>query len=210
MTSVRILKCFWMACSLLVCANLTSCVTWTSEVDDLAIVDIDSVNLVDANVEGGWRVSDTGEGRRFLRIEVATSADILQLATDRGVSEVNSVMYFCDEGPATRYIFTGRGIYTGETELLRAFGSNEPERNARRLADGRYLFSILLENPAPIVMEEYVDGEQVQVGVVDVLNPSKPVCFHFYAASLGVQSWIIKSNAVTLQTWSQIMRHVSQ
>lgn len=84
-------------------------------------------------------------------------------------------------------------------------GNGRPERNATQSIDGRYLFSIVVENPAPIVTTEYIDGEQQQLGMVDVLNPSKPVCFHFLAGRMASFGKVIESNVVPIQTWSQIM-----
>lgn len=79
---------FLRALGLLMCATLTACITWKSEINDLAIVGIEYVDL--NNGEGGssWRVVGEGEGRRFLRIRVATREDLVQLARDREVSTI--------------------------------------------------------------------------------------------------------------------------
>ena len=199
------MKGFPRSFGLLMCAALTACITWKSEINYLAIVSTEYVGLYDGVGESSWRVVGEGQGRRFLRIRVATTEDLVQLARDRDVSTIRWVTYFCDEGPDRRQFFAGSSIYTGVSELWLVMGNGGPERNATQSTDGRYMFSIVLENPAPIVTTEYIDGEQQQLGMVDVLNPSKPVCFHFLAGRMGNFGNVIESNVVPVQTWSQIM-----
>ena len=104
-----------------------------------------------------------GQGRRFLRIRVATSEDLVQLARNREVSTISWVINYCDEGPDKRQFFAGSSIYTGEAELWLVIGNSGPERKATQSTDGRYLFSIVLENGAPIVTTEHIDGESSSV-----------------------------------------------
>lgn len=198
MTLVCVLKRLLTTFILLFAGSLISCVAWKSQIRDLTIVGIESVDLSSPSDGASWKVVPEGQGRPFLRVQLATSKDLVQLAKDRDVTQISSVLYFCDEGPDTRHVFTGGGIYTGESELWLVIGKSGPERDAKRDSDGKYLFSIVFENPAPIVMSEYVDGEQAQVGTVDVLKPPKPVCLHFYAGRMGTVGWVIESNVVLL------------
>ncbi len=196
MTSVRAFARFLTSLASLSIVSLASCVTLKSEIKDLQVVGIENVNLTNPGGDGGWLIVTAGEGRPFLRISVATTADLFQLAKDREATGVRWIMYFCNEGPNTRYIFTGASIYSGGPHFLPVTRSERSERNLRRNADGKLLYNVFVENPAPVLMTEYVDGKQKQVDTVDVLNPSKPVCFHFYVGKMVGKD--IESNVVVM------------
>lgn len=185
---------------------LAGCVyAFVTEIDDLRLEGIDHVALTRVEVDqaGTWYQQIDGQGE-VLRVKLSTRDSLTAALNRRGLYHARFDMFFCDEGTSEREIYPHDSwVYAGEDQLRFVLeGSNEMD--VPRPPDGRYVYSILIDKPAPIHKSEYENGQPVRVGTVDIEHPPKPVCVQIYAPQM-LFGKTIRTNVVALQTWNEVM-----
>jgi len=187
-------------------AGLTGCVyALVTEIDDLRLESIEHVAVTEIKNEQSeqtyLQVVDDGE---LLQVKLSTREGLTEIIDRRGLPLAHVDLFFCDETVADREISAhGSLVYAGDGKLQIVEGA-ENDVDKPRAKDGRYLYSLLVDRPAPIYKAEYVNGQRVQIGTVDIEDPPKPICLQIYAREM-IFGKVVRTNVVALQSWDEVM-----
>ena len=197
---------FAAAAGILICASgmglawLTGCVLFVpvTKIEDLQFEGIDHVAVedVDEGQDGGYlQVTAPGD---LQRVKLSTQESLSGIIQRRQLDYARVEIFFCDEGAKERKIENNGWVYVGADRLRAVQRSNYPS-DLPRAEDGRYVYSILFDRPAPIYQSEWVNGQRPQLGTVDIEAPAKPVCLQIYVSEYWFGR-VVKTNIVPLQT----------
>jgi len=172
----------------------------TTTIEDLRFEGIDHVAVEEIEDEqsGSRHLQIVGPGN-LQRVRLSTQESLSSVIRRRKFDYARSEVFFCGESAEEREIFKhDPWVYAGAERL-------QPVLNGENAADlpredGRYVYSILFDRPAPIY-RDYVSGQRPPLGTVDIEMPTKPVCLQIYVLEYWVGR-VVKTNIVTLQSAS--------
>jgi hypothetical protein len=181
-------------------AWLTGCVLFVpvTKIEDLQFEGIDHVAVAEIEDQSGGRPLQVVGSGNLQRVTLSTRESLSAIIRRRKLDTARSEVFFCDESAEAREIFKhDPWVYAGAERLQPVV----PGENAADLPreDGRYVYSILFDRPAPIYQSEYVNGQRPQLGTVDIEAPAKPVCLQIYVTEYWFGR-LLKTNIVPLQT----------
>jgi hypothetical protein len=190
----------------IILAVVTGCVyALVTEIDDLRLEGIDHVAVTEAaEVEPGhWQRQIDGPGE-LLQVKLSTRDSLTETIARRGLDHAAFDLFFCDEGMAgNKIVGHDDWVFAGDNRL-QIVQRGDNALDVPRALDGRYVYSILVDQRAAIRRPEYVNGQPVDIGTVDIEKPIKPVCLQIYVPQM-IFGKTIRTNIVPLQDWNDVM-----